>query len=141
MSRAKDVLYDFAEIFLECRLSDFSKGRQGRYQVGSVNKGNTLKVVCDRLRYVNHTYWKLNGSMKVQQGRMCGTCVVEVLVEHGTMNTQAERKDIVNPLVSGVVMKAKLCSTIEIAFLVGQEVAGCIRVGSRKRSDLVGQHT
>ena len=37
----------------ECRLSDFSKGRQGRYQVGSVNKGNTLKVVCDRLRYVN----------------------------------------------------------------------------------------
>ncbi|KAF2547116.1 hypothetical protein F2Q70_00020974 [Brassica cretica] len=116
MSRAKDVLYDFAEIFL---------GKEGIRLVQSTK----------------HTYWKLNGSMKVQQGRMCGTCVVEVLVEHGTMNTQAERKDIVNPLVSGVVMKAKLCSTIEIAFLVGQEVAGCIRVGSRKRSDLVGQHT
>ena len=54
----------------------------------------------------------------MQQGRVCGTCVVEVLVEHGTMDTQAGRKDVLNPLVSGVVVKAKLCSTIEIVFLV-----------------------
>ena len=62
-------------------------------------------------------------------------------MEHGTMDTEAGRNDVVNPLVSGVVVKAKLCPTIEIAFLVGQEVAGRIRVGSRKRSDLFGQHT
>ncbi|KAF3517657.1 hypothetical protein DY000_02060634 [Brassica cretica] len=104
----------------ECGLSDFSKGRLGRYQ---------------------HTYWKLNGLMKAQRGRMCGTCVVEVLVERGTMDTQVGRKDVVNPLVSGVVVKAKPCSTIEVAFLVWRKVVGRIRMGSRKRSDLVGQHT
>ncbi|KAF2592865.1 hypothetical protein F2Q70_00043488 [Brassica cretica] len=127
MSRAKDVLYDFSKD-TECRLSDFSKGRLGRYQVGSLNKGNMLKVVCDGSRYVNHTYWKLNGSMKVQQGHMCGTCVVEVLVKRGTMDTQVGRKNVVNPLVSGVVVKAKSCSTIEVAFLVWRKVVGHIKM-------------
>ncbi|KAF3580897.1 hypothetical protein DY000_02035091 [Brassica cretica] len=36
-----------------CRLSDFSKGRQGGYDVGSVDKGNMLKVIRDGARYVN----------------------------------------------------------------------------------------
>ena len=38
---------------IKCRLSDFSKGRQGGYEVGSVDKGNMLKVVRDGARYVN----------------------------------------------------------------------------------------
>ncbi|KAF3603152.1 hypothetical protein F2Q69_00034260 [Brassica cretica] len=37
----------------ECRLSDFSMGRQGKHQVGSVNKRNMLEVVRDGARYVN----------------------------------------------------------------------------------------
>ena len=38
---------------IKCRLSDSSKGRQGGYEVGSVDKGNMLKVVRDGARYVN----------------------------------------------------------------------------------------
>ena len=38
---------------IKCRLSNFSKGRQGGYEVGSVDKGNMLKVVRDGARYVN----------------------------------------------------------------------------------------
>ena len=37
----------------ECPLSDFSMGRQGKHQVGSVNKSNMLEVVRDGVRYVN----------------------------------------------------------------------------------------
>ncbi|KAF2554640.1 hypothetical protein F2Q68_00013516 [Brassica cretica] len=40
-----------------CRLSDFSKGRQGGYDVGSVDKGNMLKVIRDGARYVNFIDW------------------------------------------------------------------------------------
>ena len=58
-----------------------------------------------------------------------------------SLNTQAGRKDVVDPLVSGLVAKSKLGSTIEVAFLVWQDVVGCIRMGSGKRSDLFRQHT
>ncbi|KAF3534733.1 hypothetical protein DY000_02038650 [Brassica cretica] len=36
----------------ECRLSDFSMGRQGKHQFCSVNKSNMLEVVRDGARYV-----------------------------------------------------------------------------------------
>ncbi|KAF2541539.1 hypothetical protein F2Q68_00030337 [Brassica cretica] len=58
MSRAKDV-WKLVKTNLslmkdtECRLSDFSMGRQGKHQVGSVNKSNMLEVVRDGARYVN----------------------------------------------------------------------------------------
>ena len=58
-----------------------------------------------------------------------------------SLNTQAGRKDLVDQLVSGMVAKAKLGSTIEVPFLVWQEVVGRIRMGSGKRSDLFRQHT
>ena len=38
---------------IKSRLSDFSKGRLGGYEVGSVDKSNMLKVVRDGARYVN----------------------------------------------------------------------------------------
>ena len=38
---------------------------------------------------------------------------MESMVIRFSLNTQAGRKDVVDPLVSGVVAKAKLCSTIE----------------------------
>ncbi|KAF2563930.1 hypothetical protein F2Q70_00017158 [Brassica cretica] len=58
-----------------------------------------------------------------------------------SLNTQAGCKDVVDPLVGGVVAKAKLGSTIEVAFLVWQEVVCSIRMDSGKRSDLFRQHT
>ena len=58
-----------------------------------------------------------------------------------SLNTQARHKDVVDPLVSGVVAKDKLGSAIEVAFLVWQEVVGRIRMSSEKRSDLFRQHT
>ena len=38
---------------------------------------------------------------------------MEPIVIWFSLNTQARRKDLVDPLVSGVVVKDKLCSTIE----------------------------
>ncbi|CAH8362538.1 unnamed protein product [Eruca vesicaria subsp. sativa] len=64
------------------------------------------------------------------QGRyQVGSANKEVLVERATIDTQAGHKDIVDLPVRGVVVKAKLCSTIEVAFLVGHEVVSNIRMG------------
>ena len=59
----------------------------------------------------------------------------------GFLFEYTRRKDLVDPILNSVVVKAKLCSTIEAAFLVCQEVVGRRKMGSGKRSDLVGHHT
>ena len=38
---------------------------------------------------------------------------MEPMVIRFSLNTQAGRKDVVDPLVSSVVVKAKLCSAVE----------------------------
>ena len=55
------------------------------------------------------------------------------------MGIEDKCKDGINPLVIGVVVKAKHCSTTGVAFFMWQEIAnfGYIRMGSRKRSDLL----
>ncbi|WZZ60503.1 hypothetical protein YC2023_060610 [Brassica napus] len=55
------------------------------------------------------------------------------------MGIEDKCKDGINPLVIGVVVKVKHCSTTDVAFFMRQEIANfCyIRMGSRKRSDLL----